>query len=206
MLELVDLSCLRGERRLFRNLRMAIAPGKLVAVSGENGSGKTSLLRILCGLLPPEHGTILWRGKSIAELKETYADQVTYIGHLNGLKDDLTPVENLRFSAHLSGASASEAASRDGLQAVGLGAQVQNLPTSVLSQGQKRRVALARLWLSTSPLWILDEPFVSLDEAATRLLTQRLQAHVNTGGIVVAATHQAIDIVPASVQHMRLAG
>lgn len=206
MLELVNLSCQRGERRLFSHLSMAIKPGELVAVAGENGSGKTSLLRMLCGFLPPEQGTILWQGKNITEWKEMYAAQLTYVGHLNGLKEDLTPVENLQFSAALAGEHMSDAATREGLEAVGLRAQVHGLPTRILSQGQKRRVALARVWLSTRPLWILDEPFASLDEAATRLLTQRFQAHVNTGGMVVVATHQEIEIAPDSVQHMRLAG
>ena len=195
MLELVDLSCQRGERMLFSHLSMVISPGKLVALGGENGSGKTSLLRMLCGFLPPEQGTILWQGKKITECMETYAAQLTYVGHLNGLKEDLTPVENLRFVAAVAGEPISDAA-----------IQVHGLPTRVLSQGQKRRVALARVWLSTRPLWILDEPFASLDDAATRLMTQRFQAQVNTGGVVIVATHQKIDIDPDSVRQMRLPG
>lgn len=191
---------------LFSHLSMVISPGKLVALGGENGSGKTSLLRMLCGFLPPEQGTILWQGKKITECMETYAAQLTYVGHLNGLKEDLTPVENLRFVAAVAGEPISDAATREGLEAVGLRAQVHGLPTRVLSQGQKRRVALARVWLSTRPLWILDEPFASLDDAATRLMTQRFQAQVNTGGVVIVATHQKIDIDPDSVRQMRLPG
>jgi len=206
MLELVNLGCQRGERRLFSNLSVAINPGKLVAIAGENGSGKTSLLRMLCGFLPPEQGTILWQGKNITEWREMYAAQLTYVGHLNGLKEDLTPVENLQFSATIAGEHLPDGAAREGLEAVGLRAQVHGLPTRVLSQGQKRRVTLARVWLSTRPLWILDEPFAALDERATRLLTQRFQAHVNTGGMVVMATHQEVAIAPHSVQHMRLVG
>lgn len=206
MLELVNLNCQRGERRLFSSLSMAIHPGTLVAVVGENGSGKTTLLRMLCGLFPPEQGMVLWQGKNIAEWRETYAAQLTYVGHLNGLKEDLTPVENLQFSAALAGEDISDTATCKGLEAVGLRAQVHGLPTRVLSQGQKRRVALARVWLSTRALWILDEPFAFLDEAAIRLLTQRFQAHVNAGGMAVVATHQEVEIAPGSVQHMRLPG
>jgi heme exporter protein A len=206
MLELVNLSCQRGERMLFSHLSMVINPGKLVALGGENGSGKTSLLRMLCGFLPPEQGTILWQGKNITECRETYAAQLTYVGHLNGLKEDLTPVENIQFLTAVAGEPISDAATREGLEAVGLSAQVHGLPTRVLSQGQKRRVALARVWLSTRPLWILDEPFASLDEAATCLMTQRFQAQVNTGGVVIVATHQKIEIAPESVQQMRLPG
>jgi heme exporter protein A len=206
MLDLVQLTCLRGERRLFRQLSFSIPPGKLLAVSGENGSGKTSLLRMLCGLLPPEEGTVCWKGRNIAEQQETYQGQFVYIGHLNALKDDLTPLENLACSVRLAGTSTSSAACREALQAVGLRPSVQGLHSAVLSQGQKRRVALARLWMTTCPLWILDEPFAGLDETATRELTRQLEAHVRAGGIVVASTHQEIGVDPGFVQHMRLAG
>lgn len=206
MIELVNLSCQRGERRLFSNLSMAMTPGRLVAVTGNNGSGKTSLLRMLCGLLPPEQGMILWNGHNIAALKELYMAQLLYVGHLNGLKGDLTAIENLQVAAHLNGEQVPVAAARDALSSIGLGNRVHDLPTRVLSQGQKRRVALARIWLSTRPLWILDEPFASLDEAAARLLTQRLQTHVNRGGLAVVATHDEVEIAPDSVEHMRLSG
>ncbi len=206
MLDVVNLSCQRGERRLFSGLTLSVASGKLLAVSGENGSGKTSLLRMLCGLLPPEQGTIRWQGTPVGELGESYRGQFTYIGHLNGLKDDLTPLENLQFAARLAGVEATEAACREALQAVGLGPQIQRLPSGVLSQGQKRRSALARLWVSMRPLWILDEPFAALDDAATRSLTRRLEAHVKGGGIVVASTHQEIGVAPEFMQQARLAG
>lgn len=206
MLELIDLSCQRGERRLFRNLNLSIAPGQLVAVTGENGSGKTSLLRMLCGLLPPEDGAIRWEGESIATLGDAYSGRLLYLGHLNGLKDDLTPLENLRFSARLSGAPVSDVDCRGALEAVGLTGTVLRLPAGVLSQGQKRRAALARLWLSSRPLWILDEPFAALDDQATRALTSRLESHVRGGGIVVAATHQDIGVAPHMLRQVRVAG
>jgi len=206
MLETIDLACVRGERRLFSSVNFAVAPGFLFAVVGENGSGKSSLLRMLCGLLPSEQGAIRWNGTDIAEMKDEYRQQVTYLGHLNGIKDDLTPVENLQISAHLSGDDPAAASVQEALQAVGLGRRAQALPTRVLSQGQKRRVALARLWLSKRPLWILDEPFAALDERGTTLLTQRFKCHLDGGGMAVVATHQEIGLAPESLRSLRLPG
>ena len=205
MFQTVALSGSRGERLLFSDVSVTVKPGTLLAVLGANGSGKTSFLRMLCGLLLPDGGAILWQGKDIRQLKELYTAQLTYIGHLNGIKDELTPVENLKVSACLAGNESSSAIVQKALEAVGLEQSVHRLPTRVLSQGQKRRVALARLWLSTRPLWLLDEPFASLDAVATRYLTQRLQSHLSNGGMVVVATHQEIALPTDSVQHLRLA-
>ncbi|HYR59842.1 MAG TPA: cytochrome c biogenesis heme-transporting ATPase CcmA [Nitrospiraceae bacterium] len=205
MFQTVALSGSRGERLLFSDVSVTVKPGTLLAVLGANGSGKTSFLRMLCGLLLPDGGAILWQGKDIRQLKELYTAQLTYIGHLNGIKDELTPVENLKVSACLAGDESSSAIVQKALEAVGLEQSVHRLPTRVLSQGQKRRVALARLWLSTRPLWLLDEPFASLDAVATRYLTQRLQSHLSNGGMVVVATHQEIALPTDSVQHLRLA-
>ena len=205
MFQTVALSGSRGERLLFSDVSVTVKPGTLLAVLGANGSGKTSFLRMLCGLLLPDSGAILWQGKDIRQLKELYTAQLTYIGHLNGIKDELTPVENLKVSACLAGNESSSAIVQKALEAVGLEQSVHRLPTRVLSQGQKRRVALARLWLSTRPLWLLDEPFASLDTVATSYLTQRLQSHLSNGGMVVVATHQEIALPTDSVQHLRLA-
>ena len=204
MFQTVALSGSRGERQLFSDVSVTVKSGTLLAVTGENGSGKTSFLRMLCGLLSPDAGTILWQGKDIRQLKELYSAQLTYVGHLNGIKDELTPVENLKVSASLAGDENSGAAVQQALEAVGLEPRIHRLSTRVLSQGQKRRVALARLWLSTRPLWLLDEPFASLDTTATNYLTQRLQAHLSHGGMVVVATHQEIALPIDSVQHLRL--
>jgi heme exporter protein A len=204
MFQTVALSGSRGERQLFSDVSVTVKPGTLLAVVGENGSGKTSFLRMLCGLLSPDGGTILWQGKDIRQLKELYSAQLTYVGHLNGIKDELTPVENLTVSACLAGDESAGGAVPKALEAVGLARPVHRLPTRVLSQGQKRRVALARLWLSNRPLWLLDEPFASLDVTATNYLTQRLHAHLNHGGMVVVATHQDIAIPPGFVQQLRL--
>jgi heme exporter protein A len=204
MLETVALSGSRGQRQLFSDICVTVRPGTLLAVAGENGSGKTSFLRILCGLLSPDCGSILWQGKNIRQLKELYCAQLIYIGHLNGIKDDLTPVENLKLSACLAGDDSSGATVQKALESVGLGRPIHLLPTRVLSQGQKRRVALARLWLSSRPLWFLDEPFASLDAAATQYLTERLQVHLTNGGMVVVSTHQEVAVPADSIQHLRL--
>ena len=206
MLQAVALSCSRGDRRLFFDISVTVRPGTLLAVAGENGSGKTSLLRILCSLLSPDQGAILWEAQDIRQLKELYCSRLTYIGHLNGIKDDLTAVENLTLSARLAGEESSGTLAQEALEAIGLRRSVHLLPTRVLSQGQKRRVALARLWLSTRPLWLLDEPFTSLDTAATSFVTQRLQSHLGHGGMVVVATHQEVVLPADAVQRLRLTG
>lgn len=206
MLQAVALSCSRGDRRLFSDITVTVRPGTLLALTGENGSGKTSLLRILCSLLSPDHGAILWQGQDIRQLKELYCAQLTYVGHLNAIKDDLTAVENLTLSARLAGEESSGTRTQEALEAIGLKQSIHSLPTRVLSQGQKRRVALARLWLSTRPLWLLDEPFTSLDAAATRFVTQHLQSHLGHGGMVVVATHQEVGLPADAVQRLRLTG
>ncbi len=206
MLQAVSLSCRRGDRRLFSGVNVTVQPGHVLAVVGENGSGKTSFLRMLCSLLAPEEGTILWQGVDIRRLKEQYYAQVTYIGHLNGIKDDLTATENLMLTAALTGDRPSDVSVRDALEAVGLKHRIHHLPTKVLSQGQKRRVALARLWLSTHPLWLLDEPFTSLDQAATALVTERLRSHLQGGGLAVVVTHHEVALPAEMVQCLRLDG
>jgi len=205
MLTVDGVSCLRGERRLIAGLSFTVKPGRLLAVTGENGSGKTSLLRILCGLLPAEEGRILWHGEEIRACQERYLASLFYLGHLNSLKDDLTPFENVTISSRLAGEETSEKKICAALEAVGLARAIYRLPARALSQGQKRRVSLARLWLSERPLWILDEPFSALDASATALLIQRLRLHVNSGGIVIAATHQEIDVGADRLDQLRLA-
>lgn len=206
MLQAVALGCSRGERRLFSDLNVKVDRGTLLAVVGENGSGKTSLLRIFSSLLPPEQGSVLWEGQDIQQLKELYSGQLTYIGHLNGIKDDLTPLENLTSSMSLAGEPCSTNGAREALEAIGLKRPIHHLSSKVLSQGQKRRVALARLWLSTRPLWLLDEPFTSLDTAATGVVTQRLHTHLQSGGLAVVVTHQEVVLPAETVQRLRLTG
>ncbi|MBU6433255.1 MAG: cytochrome c biogenesis heme-transporting ATPase CcmA [Nitrospirae bacterium] len=206
MLNVDNVSCLRGERRLITALSFTVQQGRLLAVTGENGSGKTSLLRMLCGLLPPEQGRILWEDQDVRACRERFLASLIYVGHLNSLKDDLTPVENVTISARLAGEEISEGKTCEALEAVGLARVIHRLPTRVLSQGQKRRVSLARLWMSQRPLWILDEPFAALDASATGLLMQQLRSHLHNGGIVIAATHQEIDVGADRLDQLRLAG
>lgn len=206
MLQAVALQCRRGERRLFSDLNVTVERGTVLAVVGENGSGKTSLLRIFSSLLPPDQGAVLWEGQDIHQLKELYAGQLTYLGHLNGIKDDLTPLENVTSALSLAGEPCSTDEAKEALEAIGLKRLIHQLPSKVLSQGQKRRVALARLWLSTRPLWLLDEPFTSLDTTATGVVTQRLHTHLQRGGLAVVVTHQDVALPTEALQRLRLTG
>ncbi|PKO52321.1 MAG: heme ABC transporter ATP-binding protein CcmA [Betaproteobacteria bacterium HGW-Betaproteobacteria-20] len=203
MLTAQGLACLRGDRLLFKNINFELEAGGLLYVLGENGSGKSSLLRLLCGLLMPEVGTVFWCGKKIRQDAENYLSDLTYLGHLNGLKDDLTAQENLQISAHLAGNPVSEEGAQTALAAIGI-ARCANLPVRVLSQGQKRRVALATLWLSKSKLWILDEPFAALDAASVEVLASRLGEHMANGGMTIITTHQDVAINAQSTQTLRL--
>jgi len=194
MLEALDLECTRGERVLFSGLALRVEPGTLLRVAGANGTGKTSLLRMLCGLLQPTHGEIRWRGAAIRALREEYWSALAYVGHLNGVKDDLTAAENLRASTGIAGLGVAEAAVRGALEAVGLAGFEDSL-ARFLSQGQRRRIALARLFLSAAvPLWILDEPFTALDARGVASLGALLARHLAGGNIVVFTTHQEVPI------------
>jgi len=204
MLEARHLECTRGERKLFRNLSFRLGRGQLLRVAGANGSGKTSLLRIMCGLVAPSAGELRWQGRPIRGEREEYCRNLVFIGHLNALKDDLTALENLRFAAALGGLPADREHSLAGLDRFGV-AHCAELPAKVLSQGQRRRVALARLALSpTVPLWILDEPFSALDVAAVSELELLLAAHIASGGMVVLTTHQEVQVVTQAVLRVDL--
>lgn len=194
MLEAVDLACERGERLLFSGLNFAAERGTLLRVAGPNGTGKTSLLRIMCGLLEPTAGEIRWKGGNIRRLREEYWKDLVYIGHLNGVKDDLTVRENLRVSVRVAGRRASEAQLSQALDAVGL-AGFEDSMARFLSQGQRRRVALARLYVSEAvPLWILDEPFTALDLRGVANLSALVARHIEAGGTVVLTTHQEVPV------------
>ena len=203
MLTAKGLACVRGDRLLFKDLGFVLEAGSLLYVLGENGSGKSSLLRMLCGLLMPEQGEILWAGKSIKRHAEQYLPNLKYLGHLNGLKDDLTALENLQMGARIAGQDVTAAAALVALTAIGI-ARCANLPVRVLSQGQKRRVALAALWLSRSPLWILDEPFAALDVAATEVLAARISEHLAAGGMTILTSHQDVPIKAKSTVTLSL--
>jgi heme exporter protein A len=197
MLEAVDLRCERGGRTLFSGLSFALRAGELLRIAGANGAGKTSLLRIVCGLLEPAQGAVRWRGEETRRLREEFWRELVYIGHPNALKDDLTAAENLSVACTLGGRGAGETKVRGALRRLGLGGR-ETQPARMLSQGMRRRVALARLVLSEDVvLWVLDEPFTALDTAAVDDVQDVIAQHVARGGIVIYATHLEARIAAA---------
>ena len=203
MLAAEQLACVRGERRLFAAVGFRLDGGELLYLQGRNGAGKTSLLRMLIGLLPPEAGQILWRGQDIHEQIDEYRAELCYLGHHNAIKEELTPLENLLLSARLADEDLSEDDALDALEQVGLAGR-EDLACKYLSQGQKRRVALARLVKERRALWVLDEPFVALDVAAVAWLAGIISAHLQRGGLAVMTTHQPVDIPAGTVRELRL--
>ena len=204
MLEAIDLECRRGDRLLFTGLSVRVAPGACLHIAGENGSGKTSLLRIACGLMAPTAGIVRWQGDDIRRMREAYWDQLAYVGHLNGVKDDLTAAENVHISAAIAGWPADDTIVRAALVAFGL-AGFEDRPARTLSQGQRRRVALARLWCASAVrLWILDEPFTALDTRGVAALSELIGAHLARAGSVVFTTHQDVAL-PGRVDRIELA-
>lgn len=179
MLEVQGLNCIRDERALFTELSFVIHSGELVQVEGPNGAGKTSLLRILAGLASSDGGNILWRGEATRRSRDLYYSELLYIGHHHGVKAVLTPYENLAFFQKASGKVDSEAI-WGALEKVGL-IGYEDVPVAQLSAGQHRRVALARLWLSSAPLWILDEPLTAIDKQGVERLTSLFEEHAEQG-------------------------
>lgn len=193
MLEISNLACSRGDHRLFSGLSFTLHPGQIMQVQGANGSGKTSLLRTLCGFLMPDEGDIIWRGKNVRELDENYYAELLYLGHLNAIKDELNALENLRILAGLSGVEIEEKDAVSALRRMGLRGR-ERLPVKVLSQGQRRRVALARLLVADTKLWILDEPLTALDVGAVALIQELIAEHLARQGMVIFTTHQPLQV------------
>lgn len=201
LLSVHDLACARGDRLLFKGMHFSLKAGALLLVQGGNGQGKTSLLRLLTGLARPETGEVRWRGEPIAKRREEYHAEMVYLGHANGVKDDLNPVENLRFADGLQGRAFDEARAISTLERLGL-SRCLDLPCRVLSFGQRRRVALSALLLAGATLWILDEPLTGLDVHAVALMEGLIRDHLSAGGMVVATTHQALNLEGVSVQRL----
>lgn len=203
MLEASNLECVRGERRLFAGVGFRLDGGEMLYLQGRNGTGKTSLLRMLCGLTPPAAGEIRWRGEPIGPLGDEFRAELCYLGHLNAIKEELTPLENLLASARLAEETLDEDAALDALERVGLAGRA-DLACRYLSQGQKRRVALARLVHEKRALWVLDEPYVALDTAAVDLIADLIGAHLERGGLAVLTTHQTVAVRAGAVRELRL--
>ena len=201
-LQAIALSCERGGRPLFAPQSFTLNAGQAMQIEGDNGSGKTSLLRMVCGLAPTASGEVRWGGQAITEVRHAFSRDLLYLGHSLGLKDELSAVENLRVASVLAGHSVGHEQALQALQAQGLDSR-SHLPLRVLSQGQKRRVALARLQLSKARLWVLDEPFVALDTLAVHALQQVLRQHLQQDGLLLFTSHQAVDL-GRSVLHWRL--
>ncbi len=199
------MACTRGDRTVFTGLDFELSNGGLLRISGPNGSGKTSLLRLLCGLLSPSQGLIEWNGEPIDSLGEDYHGDLAYVGHLNGVKDELDVQENLAHAARFAGLEADAGDLAAALQEFALGDLVR-LQCKFLSQGQKRRLALARLRLCMAKaLWILDEPFVALDAAGVEVVRTMIEQHLAGGGLAVLTTHQEVPIRSADTRRIELA-
>ena len=188
-----QLRCIRGNQTLFQSLNLQLDAGQWLYLKGENGAGKTSLLRILAGLTLPAEGEVLWQNTPIGKQRATYHQDLLYIGHHAGLKEDLTLTENLRAQLAIDGVKVTNTAIREALTRMGLGKR-QHLPARVLSAGQKRRGLLARALLRPAKLWILDEPFNALDVQAIAHVQDLLKSHLANGGLLVLTSHQTPDL------------
>jgi heme exporter protein A len=210
MLRVSHLSCSRGNKPLFADVSFELQAGQALHLEGDNGVGKTSLLRIVCGLSPADAGEVCWHDKTIQHNAAVFRSALFYLGHGLSLKEELTALENLMSDAAVSGRSLSEAQALVALARMGLRGR-EHLPLRVMSQGQKRRTALARLLASQAPLWVLDEPFVALDAKAVDGLRGLLAEHVVNGGMVLFTSHQPVVLTPTNgspvdVQTYRLRG
>ncbi|MBM3203859.1 cytochrome c biogenesis heme-transporting ATPase CcmA [Candidatus Woesearchaeota archaeon] len=187
------LECQRGESLLFSDIHLELSAGQLLQVGGANGTGKTSLLRILAGLGRPVEGEVFWRNENIQTNREHYAAEMAYMGHHLGLKAELTVMENLRFGMALYDKPKADTGWQQSLTRVGL-SHLQHLPVRTLSAGQRQRVALARLLATEALLWILDEPFTALDVNGIDLVQALLDEHAGRGGMAVITSHQPVTL------------
>lgn len=203
ILEVIDLACERGDHRLFSGLSFVLTPGELMQVQGPNGSGKTTLLRTLCGFVQPVQGAVHWCGQDIGEWDDDFHTAMCYLGHHNAIKDELSALENLQMSAGLAGYTVSDEQAIKALRRMGLHRR-EHLPVRVLSQGQRRRVALARLLIGDARLWILDEPLTALDVGAVGMMQELIGEHLSNGGMTIFTTHQPLQVAGVETRQLVL--
>lgn len=202
MFEALNLSCVRDERTLFSGLSFTVEPGEMVQIEGQNGAGKTSLLRILAGLSSPDAGEVRWLGENTRRQRDVFHQQLLFLGHQPGIKTVLTAYENLAFYQSVDGKTDSDAIYQ-ALENVGL-LGYEDVTVAQMSAGQQRRVALARLWLTRAPLWILDEPLTAIDKQGVVTLISLFEEHASGGGMVLLTTHQDLQGVNRDVRKLRL--
>ncbi len=201
-LEVSGLHCVRDDRDLFTDLNFELQAGQLLLVEGRNGCGKTTLLRILCGIRAQESGSVLWCGEAIEQLGAIYHQQIAYVGHHDGVKRELTVVENVRLAQALG--NPSHRSIDEILSQIQL-AGYDDIPAQALSAGQRRRLALSRLLATDSRLWILDEPFTALDSRGISIFTDLMVKHTANGGLVAMTSHHSVDLDGVEVRRLRLA-
>ncbi|XQW84442.1 cytochrome c biogenesis heme-transporting ATPase CcmA [Thalassotalea piscium] len=196
-----QLTCIREERILFEDLSFSINPGEIVQVEGPNGAGKTSLLRILAGLSTPYEGDVFFKAQNITKHKDAFNQQLLYLGHLPGVKDQMTAQENLAFNLALHGIDTQQAeATLAKVDLLGF----EDALASHLSAGQHRRIALAKLWQSSAAVWILDEPFTAIDKVGVAKLEQLFVEHARRGGCVILTTHQDLSLASSLYRKITL--
>ena len=200
--EVRNLECTRQDIILFRDIDFRLNAGQILQIDGVNGSGKTSLIRILAGLIQPTAGEVYWRGTPVPRCRYEFQSEISYIGHLNGIKEGLTALENLRVARNLANINAP--VNYPGiLERIGL-AGMEGVYVNAMSAGQRRRMALARLLIDCKKIWLLDEPFTSLDAAGKVIVEQMISEHSNSGGIIVFATHQPLEIKDCTLTRIHL--
>ncbi|MFA0412462.1 cytochrome c biogenesis heme-transporting ATPase CcmA [Vibrio renipiscarius] len=206
MLEVKQLTSIRDERVLFESLSFAIGSGELVQIEGRNGTGKTTLLRIITGLGDRDDGEIYWNNESIEKNRDEYHQDLLFLGHQTGVKRELTAYENLRFYISLHSKHPTDKETiYNALVKVGLAGR-EDVPVAQLSAGQQRRVALARLWLSDHKLWVLDEPLTAIDKQGVKVLEALFLKHAEQGGIVILTTHQDMFADNPKLRKIKLGG
>jgi len=202
-LDVKKLACARNDCTIFTNLNVSLEAGQILQVEGANGSGKTTFLRALCGLTPSSGGEILWCGERLADVYPEFLAELAYVGHAAAVKDDLTPLENLRLTAAMATARPG-VAPEDALERLGIPPEREDVPCRQLSAGQRRRVALGRLLMADARLWVLDEPFTALDRSGRAVVEELLAEHAGRGGMAAFTTHQTMRLEGCTVSSLRL--